>query len=315
MSAYKTWQAKVDDYVADRRRAGFNLSIDAIQLACFARFAQHNAPREPLTVDLARQWALANRTGASLTAARRIEVLRGFARYCQQFDPATQIPPRQLFGPAHRRLTPHIYTDNEIRALLEAASQLSPPGGLRAASCATLFGLLATTGLRISEAIALVRSDVDLVRNILLIRHAKFGKDRWVPLHPTTAKALRDYVKRRDREPFSHSDDAFFIDDRGRALRAGNVRFAFNRLRRALKWRARGGHPAPRIHDLRHYFICRRLQRWYAEGKDIHQHILSLSTFVGHVKVSDTYWYVTATPELMAAAVRRSQRRAARGAP
>lgn len=315
MSAYKSWQAKVDDYLADRRRAGFNLSVEAVQLACFARFAQCNAPREPLTVDLARKWALANRTGARLTAARRIEVLRGFARFCQQLDPATQIPPRHLFGPAHRRLTPHIYTDEEIRALLEAASQLSPPGGLRAASCATLFGLIAATGLRISEATGLVRSDVDLVRNILLIRHAKFGKDRWVPLHPSTAKALRAYVKRRNREHFSVSSDAFFIDDRGRALRTGNVRYAFNRLRRALKWRARGGHPAPRIHDLRHHFICRRLQRWYAEGKDIHQHILSLSTFVGHAKVSDTYWYVTATPELMAAAVRRSQRRAAGGAP
>lgn len=314
MSAYKTWQAKVDDYLAERRGAGFKLEIEAIQLACFARFAQRYAPREPLTVDLARRWSLANRTGARLTAARRIEVLRGFARYCQHFAPATQVPPRQLFGPAHRRLTPHIYTNEEVRALIEAASQLSPPGGLRAASCATLFGLIAATGLRISEATGLVRSDVDLDRNILLIRHAKFGKDRWVPMHPSTAKALRGYVKRRSRERFSESSDAFFIDDRGRALRAGIVRYAFNHLRRALRWRARGGHPAPRIHDLRHYFICRRLQRWYAEGKDIHQHILSLSTFIGHAKVSDTYWYVTATPELMAAAVRRSQRRAAGGA-
>lgn len=314
MSPYKTWQAKVDDYLAERRRAGFSLSIEAIQLACFARFAQHNAPREPLTVDLARQWALANRTGARLTAARRIEVLRGFARYCQQFDPATQIPSRHLFGPAHRRLTPHIYTDEEIRTLIEAASQLSPPGGLRAASCATLFGLIAATGLRISEATGLALSDVDFEKNILLIRQAKGGKDRWVPLHPSTAKALRSYVKRRDREHFNHPSDAFFIDERG-ALSARNVRYAFNRLRKKLNWRARGGHPAPRIHDLRHYFICCRLQRWYAEGKDIHQHILSLSTFIGHVKVSDTYWYVTATPELMAAAVRRSQRRAAGGAP
>jgi integrase len=315
MSPYKTWQSKVDDYLAERRRAGFELSIEAIQLACFARFAQRNAPREPLTLDLARQWALANRTGARLTAARRIEVLRGFARFCQQLDPATQIPPRHLFGPPHRRLTPHIYTDEEIRALIEAATQLPPPGGLRAASCATLFGLIATTGLRISEAIGLVRADVDLDQNVLLIRQAKFGKDRWVPLHPSTAKALRSYVKRRDREPFSHSSDAFFVNDRGRALRAANARYAFNRLRRALRWRARGGHPAPRIHDLRHHFICSRLQRWYAEGKDIHQHILALSTFVGHAKVSHTYWYVTATPELMAAAVRRSQRRAAGGAP
>lgn len=119
--AYKTWQATVDDYLAERRRAGFALSVEAIQLACSARFAQCDASREPLTVDLACRWAFANRTGERLTAARCIEVLRGFARYCQQFDPATQMPPRHLFGPAHRRLTPHIYTDEEIRALIEAA--------------------------------------------------------------------------------------------------------------------------------------------------------------------------------------------------
>jgi len=311
MKTRTTWQEKVDAYVAERRRAGFKLSIAATQLASFARFAQLNAPRSSLTVELASRWALASRHGARLTAARRIEVLRGFAQYCQQFDPATQIPPRQLFGPAHRRLTPHIYTDAEIRALLDAAAQLSPRGGLRPASCATLFGLIAATGLRLSEATGLVRADVDLKQGVLLVRHAKFGRARFVPLHPSTMRALRKYVKRRDREPCSRASDAFFIDDRGRALVADNLDYTFGRLRQELRWRARGGHPAPRIHDLRHRFICRRLQRWYSEGKDINQLILSLSTYVGHVKVTNTYWYVTATPELMAAAVRRFQRRAA----
>jgi integrase len=314
MSARTTWQAKVDAYVAERRRAGFKLSIAATQLAGFARFAQSNAPRGPLTLELASQWALASRRGARITAARRIEVLRGFAQFCRQFDSRTHIPPRQLFGPAHRRLVPHIYTDSEICALLDAAAELSPRGGLRPASCATLLGLIAATGLRISEATALVRADVNLKQGVLLVRQAKFGRDRWVPLHSSTARALREYAKRRDREPCSRASDAFFIDDRGRALAADNVRYAFGRIRRALRWQARGGHPAPRIHDLRHRFICRRLQRWYSEGKDVDQHILALSTYVGHVKVTDTYWYVTATPELMAAAVRRSQRRAIGGA-
>ena len=310
MSARNPWQAKVDAYVAERRRAGFKLSIAAIQLAGFARFAQLNAPRSRLTLELASRWALAGRHGARLTAARRIEVLRGFAQYCRQFDPATQIPPRQLFGPAHRRLVPHIYTDAEIRALLDAAAKLSPRGGLRPANCATLFGLIAATGLRISEATGLARADVDLEQGVLLVRNAKFGRDRFVPLHPSTVRALRRYVKRRDREPCSRASDAFFVDDRGRALAVDNIQYAFGRLRQELHWRARGGHPAPRIHDLRHRFICRRLQRWYSQGKDINQRILSLSTYVGHVKVTNTYWYVTSTPELMAAAVRRFQRQA-----
>lgn len=309
MNRHKTWQAKVDAYLADRRQAGFKLSADGRQLANFARFAQLNAPRGSLTVELASEWALANRRGARLTAARRIEVLRSFAQYYRRFDSATQVPPRHLFGPAHRRLTPHIYTDQEIRALLDGAAHLSPPYGLRAASCVTIFGLIAAAGLRISEATGLLRSDVDLTQGLLLIRQSKFGKDRWVPLHPTSVNALRCYVRRRDREPFSQSCTAFFIDDQGLPLTEKKVRYAFGQLRQALRWRARGGHPAVRIQDLRHRFVCRRLQRWYAEGKDIHKHILSLSTFVGHSNVTHTYWYVTATPELMAAAVRRSQRR------
>ena len=313
MSRPNTWQERVDAYVAERRRAGFQLSIDALQLASFARFAQRLGHRGSLTVDLASRWALASRRGARLTAARRIEVLRGFARYWQQFDPATQIPPRLLFGPAHRRLTPHIYTDAEICALLAAAARLSPPAGLRAASCTTFFGLIAATGLRISEAAGLHRSDVDLEHGVLLIRHAKFGKSRWVPLHPTTVKALKHYVKRRDREFPGTAQDAFFVGGNGRALLPQQARYAFNRLRQALGWRPRGGHPAPRIQDLRHRFVCRRLHRWYQDGKDIDRHILALSTYVGHVNITDTYWYITATPELMAAAARRSEHFSAGG--
>lgn len=308
MSRPNIWQERVDAYVAERRRAGFKLSIDAWQLARFARFAHHVGHRGPLTVELASRWALASHGGARLTAARRIEVLRGFVRYWQQFDPATQIPPRHLFGPAHRRLTPHIYTDAEIRALLAAAARLSPPGGLRAASCTTFLGLIAATGLRISEAAGLHRSDVDLEQGVLLIRHTKFGKTRWVPLHPTTVNALKHYARRRDHECSGTAQDAFFVRANGRAFLPEHARHAFKRLRQALGWRPRGGHPAPRIQDLRHRFICRRLHRWYRDGKNIDHHILALSTYVGHVKVTDTYWYITATPELMTVAARRSER-------
>ena len=170
MNTRSTMRAKVKAYLADRRRAGFALKIEAGQLARFARFVDESGYRGSLTVELASRWANASRYGRRLTAARRIEVLRGFAQYCQMFDAATEIPPSRLFGPAHRRLTPHIYTEHEIRSLLTAATGLFPPGGLRGITCATIFGLIAATGLRISEATGLKRSDVDCQRRLLHIR-------------------------------------------------------------------------------------------------------------------------------------------------
>lgn len=305
MNARSTMLSKVKAYLADRRPAGFVLKIEAQQLARFARFADESGYRGPLTVELAGRWATASKHGRPLTAARRIEVLRSFAHYCQSIDPTTEIPPLRLFGPSHRRLTPHIYTDREIRSLLAAAARLLPADGLRGQTCATIFGLIAATGLRISEATGLQRSDVDLDQQLLHVRQTKFGKSRLVPLHSTVAHALHRYALRRDYDAFSAATNAFFIFDYGRSASTQSIQYAFRILRRQLKWRARGGHPAPRIHDLRHTFVCRRLERWYEEGIDIERNILTLSTYIGHAKVTDTYWYVTATPELMAIAARR----------
>lgn len=306
-----TMRAKVDAYLTARRHAGFALQIEAVQLKSFARFADAAGHTGPLTIALASRWATATRPctpgrpPTALTAARRLEVLRPFARYWQAWEPATEIPPRRLFGPGHRRLTPHIYTEQEITALLEAAARLPPSGSLRAACCATIFGLLAATGVRISEALHLTRSDVDLERGLLWIRQTKFGKSRWVPLHATTTQALQRYAQVRDQDPRSASTVAFFIGTHGRPPQRQNVEYAFRHLRRHLGWHARGGHPAPRLHDLRHTFICRRLERWYAEGHNIDQDILALTTYVGHAQVTDTYWYLTATPVLMAIAAHR----------
>lgn len=305
MNARNLLAAWVDRYLAARRQAGFVLRIEGEQLQRFAKFADQIGHRGPLTVKLAVQWACNSRGGRVLTAARRIEVVRPFATYCQQFDAATEVPPRGLFGHAHHRLRPHIFTQDEILDLLRACDQLHPLGGLRGVTCAAIFGLIASTGLRISEATALTRSDVDLQQRLLLVRCAKFGKSRWVPLHATTAAALRRYAQRRDRDPAAASTDAFFFFDNGRAASTRSVEYAFKLLRTALKWRARGDHPAPRLHDLRHSFVCRRLHDWYAQGLDVDRAILALSTYLGHAKVTDTYWYVTATPELLAIAARR----------
>jgi integrase len=305
MNMHETFASRVEAYLDYRRQAGFALKIEGEQLARFARFADHLDHQGPLTVKLAEQWACASRRPTAFTAARRIEVLRPFARYCQQFEPATEIPPRGLFGPAHRRLTPHIFTDVEIRALLAACAHLHPPGGLRGICCATLFGLIASTGLRTSEATGLQRPDVDLERGLLHIRNTKFGKSRWVPLHPTTTQALQRFVQQRDQDPLATGTEAFFIFDDGRPATTSGLEYAFKLLRQRLQWRARGGHPVPRISDLRHTFTCRNVERWYAQGLDIDCHILALSTYLGHAKITDTYWYLTATPELLAKAAQR----------
>lgn len=305
MNPRDTMLSKVRDYLADRRQAGFALTIAGKQLQSFAHFADHSGYRGPITVELASGWALANRRGLPLTAARRIEVLRSFARYCKAFDMKTEIPPVRLFGPGHRRLTPHIYTEQEIGALLAASAQLCPADGLRPVTCSTIFGLLTAAGLRISEATALRRQDVDLKHGILHIRQTKFGKSRFVPLHPSAMRALQRYVRQRDREPSSTATDFFFVFDHGQPARTRKLQYAFRCVCRQLNWSARGGHRLPRIHDIRHTFACRRLQRWYEEGADIERNILALSTYLGHAKVTDTYWYLTATPELMAIAARR----------
>ncbi|MEJ0008837.1 MAG: tyrosine-type recombinase/integrase [Steroidobacteraceae bacterium] len=313
MNATSTMRMKVLAYVSGRRAGGFALSIDEQQLLRFARFVDQSGYRGPLTVQLASRWALASKGHRRLTAARRIEVLRGFARYCQTFDPATEIPPLSLFGPGHRRLTPHIFTDRELCSLVKAAACLNPPGGLRGPTCSTIFGLIASTGLRISEATGLRRIDVDLDQGLLHIQNTKFGKSRLVPLHPTSVKAMQHYVLRRERDPMSRSVDAFFVFDRGRPATTRNVEYAFEQLRQQLGWCSRGDHRYPRIHDIRHAFATHRLERWYRAGIDIDRDILALSTYLGHAKITDTYWYVTATPELLALAARRAE--VAGGAP
>lgn len=302
MNTPLTLLSRVEVYLAQRRQLGFALRIEGEQLMRFARFAEQMGHQGSLTIKLATQWAVSSRQNRPLTAARRIEVIRPFARFCQQFDPHTEIPPRGLFGRAHRRLTPHIFTDAEIEALMAAATALHPAGGLRGVTCAALFGLIAAAGLRISEATGLARTDVDLGRGVLHIRHAKFGKSRWVPLHVTATQALAEYAQRRDGDPRSAAADAFFVFDGGHPATRSRVEYAFKLLRNQLQWRTRGGHPFPRIHDLRHTFACRRLELWHTQGLEIDRNMLALSTYLGHGKVTDTYWYVTATPELLSKA-------------
>jgi integrase len=304
MTQIPTMVSRVEDYLTARRQMGFDLRIAGQQLLAFARFADQTGHRGPVTIDVVVRWAQSARRATPLTRARRLEVLRPFTKYRAQFDAGTEIIPSRFFGAAHRRLVPHIYTEQEILSLLHAADHLPPREGLRPLTYHTLFGLLAATGLRISEALHLTPRDVDGEQELLTVHQTKFRKSRLVPLHPTTAAALRRYAEARQRK-LGVRVEAFFVSDRGEPLADRTVHSTFERLRAQLRWVARGGHAAPRIHDMRHSFICRGLLRSYQQHQPVDQIIDALSIYVGHAKVSDTYWYVTAVPDLMAIAAQR----------
>jgi integrase len=220
-------------------------------------------------------------------------------------ESATQIPPEGLLGPSLRRKEPHIYSDEELVALLHAAMALSPLEGLRRHTYATLFGLLASTGLRISEALHLTHPEVDLTKGILLVSKGKFRQERLVPLHITTTQAMREYAQHRDHYHRNPASLTFFLSERGTPVKYITACSTFAKLRRRLGWRSGPSGRPPRIHDLRHTFAVRRLLQWYQEGADVDCNIAALSTYLGHVKVSSTYWYLTAVPELLAVAAAR----------
>jgi len=305
MNTATDWMSKVEAYLTYRRSHGFQLSVDATQLRSFARFVDAMGTEEHLTVALAVAWARAARRPSPLTWGRRLEVLRGFARYCLRADPATEIPPPDLFGRAHRRLVPHIYTDEELVALLEATGTLVPQQGLRPATCRCVFGLLAASGLRISEALALTRADVDLATGVLCIRDAKFHQQRLVPLHPSVTACLSTYAQRRDQLIPRPLCDRFFLRDDGRPTNQRGILYALHTLCQQLGWQTRSDYAHHRLHDLRHTFIVRSTLRFYEQGIDVNRAVLALSTYVGHAKISDTYWYFTGIPELMAIAAER----------
>jgi integrase len=313
MRTKNAMQRRAQEYLDERRRLGYALSTTGNRLQAFARFADKVGHKGPLTLTLIVDWAKGQATRATpLTWARRADIIRPFAKFCARDEPKTVIPPVDMFGRAYRRLTPHIYSDEEIADLLAAAERLPPAGTLRPATYRALFGLIAATGLRHSEALKLLCSDFDAAQNRLTIRETKFRKSRHVHLHPTVTAQLVRYAKFRDRVTGGAPGNHFFVTGSGRGLAKETVWAVFRQLRSELGWVARGGHPAPRIHDLRHTFICKRVKLWQQDGADIDHAMIALSTYVGHAGVSHTYWYLTAVPDLMAVTAKRFERYASK---
>lgn len=289
--------AMVDQYLQQRRSLGYAMTGYELKLHAFADYVLRGN-RWPLTARLALEWATLVRTAASSYHSKRLCYVRQFARYCANIEPRTEIPPTGLLGRGPRRPKPHIYSDAEIGRLLAATRSLQPRDGIRPASYRLLFGLLVSTGIRIGEALRCEEQDVDLRAGNLTVRKSKGVEARVVPLHPTAIKQLRDYLERRPAYLADPFEKRLLIGETGGPLEHAAVQGTFDRLRQRTGL-AGGNRKQPRIHDFRHTFACRRLVAWQREGVDINQAIFRLSTYLGHVQPTDTYWYISVVPELL----------------
>jgi integrase len=291
-----------------RRSLGFKLHEAAARLLDFVTFMErHHAPY--ITHTLALAWAKQPSGVKPGEWARRLSYVRMFAHHRSATDPRTQIPPRDVLPYRPERARPYFYSDQEIRVLLSAALQLPSRGGLRPWTYHCLFGLLSVTGLRLGEAKALELQDVDLQAGVLTIRGAKFGKSRLVPLHASTCKALASYIARRGRVWAERPVSSYlFVSNWGNRLDGGEIHRTFYALSRQIGLRGPSEGRGPRLHDMRHRFASRTLLEWYRVGEDVERRLPILSAYLGHAHWRDTYWYLSALPELMQEAMSRLDR-------
>jgi integrase len=295
------------EYLDLRRKLGFKAEREAWLLPKLVSFLRAQRCTF-ITTELALAWAKQPPEADPSWWASKLSVARGFAKHAHLVDVRHQVPPPDLLPRFGRRTTPSIYSPEEIARILRTTRELgSPRAANRAFRCTTyetLFGLLAATGLRVGEAIRLDNSDVDWHNRLLIIRESKFGKSREVVLHDTVMRALRDYAEARDRVHRRPRSQSFFVSLVGTRLIYVNVHTTFARLLRLA-----GIHRAKaRVHDLRHTFIVQTIVRWHQERVDVDARMPVLSTYVGHRSPASTYWYLSATPELMALVARKVQR-------
>ena len=301
-----TLEQALDEYLAMRRALGFELREVAGCLRNFIAFVKTQGATR-ITTELALRWATQPAKAQPATWSWRLGMVRRFAVWHSTGEPRTEVPPAGLLPHRYLRRTPYIYSDEEIQCILRRAAQLPSSGGLRAQTYTTLFGLLATTGMRVNEALHLDRPDVDLAQGILFIRRTKFGKSRYVPVHPSTVAALEQYVKRRDRLLPAPPTPAFFVSEHGARITEWMARYTFARLSQQLGLRAvaKSHGCGPRLHDMRHRFAAWTLIRWYRQGLDVERELPKLATYLGHVHINETYWYLEAVPELLQLATNR----------
>jgi integrase/recombinase XerD len=295
----------VEEYLALRRALGFKLESQEPLLYNLAGYLERAGARR-LTIELAVAWATQPSGQDPVWCGKRLSVVRGFAKHVHDLDPLSEVPPADLLPVPKRRATPYLYSPAEIVGLMLAARAISSP--LKAATYETLVGLLAATGMRVGEAIRLNRDDLDLDHELLTVVQSKFGKSREIPLHPSTVLALRDYAHRRDELCPHAKTPSFLVSTAGTRLIPADVRQVFGRLVRAAGLQRRSARCRPRLHDLRHSFAVGTVLGWYYAGLDVQPLMPRLSTYLGHVDPASTYWYLEASPELLAQASERLER-------
>ena len=289
-------------YLQTRRSLGYQLQAHGRLLMSYIADLEASG-QATVTAANAVAWATRPAGVSPVWHARRLSVARCFARYLRATDPSCQVPPAWLLPARYSRVAPYIYTQQQIDALAHAAGTLGSP--LLAASCQAVISLLATTGLRIGEALALTRADTDLDGGIITVVNGKHGTSRHVPLHPTVTRMLRHYAGRRDQLCQEPRSDRFFLTRAGTPLSAGQLQDAFARLLVHAGITVPAGQRPPRIHDLRHAFAVMTIRDWYRNGEDVQARLPVLSTMLGHIAPAHTYWYLTATPDLLALAAQR----------
>lgn len=291
----------VEDYLTLRRSLGSKLQVYDCLLSDFVAYLERT-DRCVITTAAAVEWAQHRAEISVNTKARRLSVVRGFAEYVRTLEPRTEVPSAELLPHQRQRHAPRLYTQDDIRALVNAARDLK--GTLTPATYSTLIGLLAVTGMRLGEAVGLDRSDLNEREGLLIIRNGKFGKSREIPLHRTTLAALQAYADKRDRVTPRPRSPSFFLSQAGTRLQQQHIGRKFVRLLRQVGLsdlpRSR-----PTIHQLRHTFAVQTLIEWYEAGADVQARLPILSTYLGHVSPSSTYWYLTSVPELVCLAAQR----------
>jgi integrase/recombinase XerD len=293
--------AAADEYLRMRRALGFKLYHHTWWLPDFVAFV-HSQGSCTITAELAVRWAQQPAHGHPNWWAAKLAAIRHFARYYRAFDPHTEVPSPDLLPRQKVPHSPYIYSEDEIETLLEHVRHLPRP--LQCETYSTLLGLLVVTGMRVGEALALEDPDLDWDRSLLTVRQGKFGKTRLLPLHPTTMAALHRYTRVRNRLCPHRPTPSFFVSSTGRRVILQNLQHVFLRLVRLS--RIGQHHPrTPRLHDLRHSFAVKTIREWYRTGVEVEPRMAALSTYLGHVCPSSTYWYLTATPDLLALACGR----------
>jgi integrase len=289
------------DYLQLRRAVGYKLWDQEQLLNRFLTYLEAHG-QERISVEHAVAWATLPGC-KQFSQYNRLLAVRSFARHLHTIDPTVEVPAADLLPSGKCRAVPYLYTDEQVAALIAAAGTLRTPH--RVATYQTLIGLLAATGMRVGEAITFDLADADWHAGVIVVRGAKFGKSRELPLHPSTMEALRGYLRRRDRPRSADGTEAVFVSMAGSRLLICNVESTFGILRERAGIKARSSACRPRLHCLRHTFAVRTLLDAYRAGEDVQARMGLLSTYLGHADPADTYWYLQAAPELLALAGQR----------